>query len=555
MIKKYSTRSGILLIGITVFSITLFEYRDLPKLFYLNDEWLQYGAVITNGIFTGLQKYSLLELILGKGRPLGTIIENIIMWLFPLQALPFAILAYISHTASGVLTYILVLRLTKRKLAALIAALFFVSSGISFQAYAWLASTVQAGLCTLCMIGALLLFQRFVESREKKFLLYSLLVLYVSFLIKDSSIILLLFYPLQYFLQRPGEFCWSIVKKYWYILVSVFILGVYKISVFPSGISRWVMYVVNESFYPVVSLSHFIIPYRFMYRAADWFGTNVYQFYTLREFSGHQFPIATNAISDVLSVFMSSFIICACIIMYFTLPKIRKPMLLFVYLYGILFLPIAVFLDRRNVSYVESRYMYMLNVPIAGLLGTAVAVLYDRLNATNRTVKILFFIPGSVLLLYFFYKQTTINRREIFDYVLQGQSLQKVMANIPKARPTIPDRPIFFIDGKRDYYYEQLKAPFQLGPGYMFALMYYKTGKIDKEFISSGYLWQLKREGYKELNGKGLGYFLTKKSLIDAFKQDPSLTISQIVALYNDDGSITDISEMIQNDVAVARRE
>src|SRR4030042_6094664 len=72
-------------------------FHQLPRLYFLNDEFLQLGSVIYNGTLIGIQKYSLVQLLVGTGRPAGTLINNIFLTFFQDNTLPFVIFAYTVH--------------------------------------------------------------------------------------------------------------------------------------------------------------------------------------------------------------------------------------------------------------------------------------------------------------------------------------------------------------------------------------------------------------------------------------------------------------------------
>ena len=58
---------------------------------------------------------------------------------------------------------------------------------------------------------------------------------------------------------------------------------------------------------------------------------------------------------------------------------------------------------------------------------------------------------------------------------------------------------------------------------------YFDTGKIPAELLSDMYLWNINAQGYRQIQGKGFGYFYQIGKLQQAFREDPTLAQEQVI--------------------------
>jgi hypothetical protein len=93
-----------------------------------------------------------------------------------------------------------------------------------------------------------------------------------------------------------------------------------------------------------------------------------------------------------------------------------------------------------------------------------------------------------------------------------------------------------------------VKVPLEQGPGYTLMIWYYPTGVVPREFFQNDFLWEIRDQGYREVKGKGFGYYWDKNDLLNLFKQNPKLSENQIVAFYykSNDRLLLDISPQIR---------
>jgi len=536
-------------------------YQDLPRLFYVNDEWLQFGLVRVNGIFAGLDRFTVTDILLGKGRPLGTLINNVIFLFFPYNILPFAILSWIFHLLNSLLVFAIVKKLSRNHFISFIASIFFVSSQISYQSYSWVAASVQVGGSAFFMLLAIYLYILAIDKKIVRLEILSWASLYISYLFKDSTVIAAVFLPLLSFFVRPRTSIKDWSRIYWWLWLGLAAFGLYRMLMLldiaskglgalfsPRLIPQYAIYVWNIFYYPVISVAHFFIPFRFMYRAAFAFGDFLYPFFSGPQFAFNRDVVAYTMVSDILSLLLFIPISAVLFLVYSKVKEIRKPFLFALLYYVITMIPYAIYLDHRNSGYIESRYMYVQSLAIGIFFAGAAYACVRLITKYLKNVRLSYVIV-SVIVAVFVFKQATILQREMQASAREASDIKHVTIEVKRVFPTLPKNPIIYLDGDRSYfYYPHMKVPLQIGPGYVFFLLYYDQVGSPQLFKKDYWLWQLFVQWYEEVDGKGFGYFYDKEKLRELFKQNKNLSVDQVVGMYYDSKTerINDISPAIK---------
>lgn len=528
----------ILFIGVT--------YQDLTKLYYVNDEWLQFGLVKVHGMFAGINRLPIWEILLGKGRPLGTLVNNLIFYYFPYNVLPFAVISWLSHFGNSFLVYLIAKKISKNNFISMVSSLFFSVSQIAYQSFAWVASSVQVGVSSLFMFNAIYLFMFYLDKKQKRYAIFAWLSTYISILFKDSSFAIIVFLPLLslLYINKPlPVYKW--IRTYWVIAIGIIVFSVYRLlsllelsskgvgSLFTSTLmSRYVLYTWNIVFFPIVSLSHFFVPFRYMYRLADIFADFLYPFISTPQFSSQRDILLHTIVPDMISVLLFIPIVAVLIYCYIQEKALRKTYVFALVYYFVVFIPFAIYLDHRNVSYVESRYMYVQSLGIGLFIGGFCNVLKNKINALSKS-KYLGWVCVLFILSFFLIKQSSLLRREIRASAYEAADIKHITTEVKKTFPILPKNPIIYLDGNASYfYYSNMKVPLQVGPGYVFFLLYYDQVGSPELFEKNFMLWQLFVQWYEEANGKGYGYFYDKEKLKLFMQQNKNISIEQLVGIY-----------------------
>jgi len=515
-----------------------FSCLRIFSLGFLNDEWLQLGYFYGLGIFAGIfDRYSFIDFLLGNGRILCVLINNIFFYCFRDNPFPFAVFALVFHTLNSYLAYLVTKELTGKKNIAFITALLFAVPATAHQAISWFAATIQTvGGMTFVFVS---IYTSLLGIKRKNAILSiaSWILAYIAFLFKESSFFvfpLLLILPNIVVLKKTS-INW---KKYVTIFFIVCTLGYFKLNQFfqiPPGhlftdesISFIGKSLLNTAFYPLVSLGQFYIPFRFMLRLSTTFGGYYYSFLAGATESNRA---ASVIVADLLSIIVSFIIILLFFYIYLRKKPLRK-VLCFAFCWYILsFIPMAVFLPERNTSYLESRYLYFSFYPVAFI--TAV-IWYELTKGIAGRFRNGMLVWGIMIcfLGVFLLKQITVMQREIRQNIVYGQDIRYTMSLVRSAYPGLPDKPIFLVEGDRNFYYAKINLPFQTGVGYMLALIFRDNPVIPKEILAKNFLSKYEDYGYKEEGSKGFGYFGNREELLDFFRKNPHISPEQIISFY-----------------------
>ncbi|MFZ2025199.1 MAG: hypothetical protein WAV51_02885 [Microgenomates group bacterium] len=529
------------------------------SLYFLNDELLLLGAVQGDGILVGYaHSKTLFDILLGNGRFLGGILNNISFYFFKDSAIPFAVFTLVIHTLNSYLAYLVAKKITKNDHIAFITACVFSVPATANQAISWFAATTQTlGGMTFVFLSILASVKGYTD-KKRMWQIVAWIFAYIAFLFKESSFFvfpLLLLLP-SFITVKAPRIQW---KKYVYILTPLLILGGYKILQFfgialnqlqnGESLLKIAKALFNMGFYPLVSLGQFFVPLRFMLRIAPAFSKFNYGF---MENVAVDNPINSVLVGDLVSVILSFGFIIFMIYIYAKHKPFQKGMLFSLCWYILSFVPMAVFLNERNTSYVESRYLYFSFFPVAMMVGFFLTALRIKIETVMKNRVIAYMVVYSILAV-FLYKQITLLQREINQNVLYGSGIKIAMSAIRGSYPTIPNKPIFYVEGDRDFFYPNNPLPFQLGTGYMLSLTFMSNPVIPKELFKESYLWHFFDQGYKEIGNKGFGYYWNKKDLVELFKTNKDISVDQLVGIYyyGNDQRVRDITSSITEYVLI----
>jgi len=523
---------------------------------FLNDEWIQMGNIYGSGIFAEFtQNISLIEVLSGKGRLFGGLLNNIFLFFYWHNPIPFAVFGIVFHTVNCFLVYLVIREFTGKKWLAFLTAAVFCVPATAHQALSWLAATVQTvGGMTFVLLSVLSAIHGY-KTKDNRFNIASWILAYIALLFKESTFfvfpILLL---LPYFLlpKASNSFRWIKILVL-FLLFAVF--GYMKFIFFwqtPKELmlSSDLFYALLRSgmnfvLYVLVSLGQFFIPFPFMLRLAPMFTRSVYP-YIVNASEGSQ--VVNIIVTDLLSITASFGIILFLAYIYAKRLYARKSIVFALLWFILTFGPISVFLYYRNYSYIESRYLYFSFFAVAMIVGIITEEVMNIFRSIFKNKMIALSIT-MILFSMFLYKQVTLLRRDIRQNILYGNDITFIMTEVKNVFPVIPTKPIFFVDGDRTFFLADTHLPLQLGPGYMLMLAYAPSPSISKDLLKKTYLGRLTDQGYQEIEGKGYGYFYEKDKLLQLFQSNKELSPDQIVGMYyfGNDRRLTDITEEVRD--------
>lgn len=506
-------KRNIVIVSALLLAIILYTYWGLWHTFFQQDEWASMGLALADGPFAVIKELSPVELAAGKARVLGTLLNNVFHRYFPFHIGAFVMFGLTVHWINSVLVYIFTFQMTKRRFAALVAAVYFSVAAVSSGAVTWISAYTTALTNAAFVLVSLICYMKYLTTANPRYKTVSYIAAIVAFLFKESSIFLFVLLPLLsvLFAKKHRSLKKIIREGAPLFIYLIFIVLVRTVSLLgPEG--RQGVFVTQQSnvfariwthalFYPILTFSQMYVPQEIMAKVTG----NI-------------------SVSDIIATVASMIFICYAILFAYRHAALRLAVF-FCLLYSLLsFLPFIV-LDRPLSSYLESRYYYLGVIGASILLGSLVD--YCRRGFRPAAIVFVFLLTGIVI-----YKNSVYIRREVGRQIITAFERKEFLANAKETYIDLPHKPIMYISGDSPGFYGigDLSVPFQQGLGYMMMVWYFNTGKVPKEFLADMYLWNINEQGYKETEGKGFGYFWDQNRLIEEFRNDSHLSTGQILA-------------------------
>ena len=541
ILRKY--KKDIFILVCISFGI-LFAYKDLPYVYFMHDEWRAQGLVLLEGWSAWINRFSFFELALGlkTSRLLGSMLNNIFYYCFPFQSYPFIIFTILTHGINSLLLYQFIYKLTKNKFVAFLSSLFFATSSATQQALSWIGASIQILGSTAFSLLSVFEIKRYIDTKKNKFFFIAVLFGYTGFLFKEIGAIALIYAigSLLYVYHRgPLMKILTIWKKLWYIPVFSFSV----LFVIPLFIKNAYTHMIfNSLYYPFVSLSQMVIPFRFMERLGSNFLSMNYPIIA----GYNDAPTIANFITtDIVSIFFTFVML---IVLFFVYVKTKRKIifLLAISWYFISFLPIAVSLIHKNSSYIDSRHLYIPYVGMSVILSIVTETIWLSIRARMKlTSKLL----GIFVLTLIFIKQCSVTRREVYATAISGIQMKTFIDAFRKEqkRSVQPVKPVYYFVSDRNYYYVNNKLPFLLGSGYVISVIEYPNGSVPDEIIKKEMFLDFGSQGYFEKNGQGFGYYWDFDTLCSDI-QTRTISLNQIIAYKYDSktGILVNITDSIK---------
>ncbi len=523
--------------------IILFTYKGLFKTFFQQDEWASMGIVLGhNTLLANFSDYSIVQLLAGNGRVLGSFITVIFDRYFPFEVAPFVLFALITHWLNALLTYGIVKRITRNKYIGFLSALVFATLYESSGALTWISAHTTALPNCLFLLLSMYLYFKYLDSKKNKYKFFSYVSFIVSLLFKESSLFMIVEYPLlDIIFNSQKKNILLLIKQHVVVFVYCAFMVISRYVQLKSLGANSGVFVTKDSnvftsillhaaSYPVTSFSQTFIPSQLLFKVASYYQMVSYSFLNTHPL---QTAIQTIIVSDILSTWLTLILLLGLGILWFISKKERKFLLFCVLFLFLSFLPFIA-IDKPFSSYLDSRYYYIASVGAAMIVGAYIAAVVDVGKRYSLILQVILASFSVIVVLLFCWKNTQFIRRDITQQIFIADDRKNFLNQVKTLFPEIPNKPIFYVTGDSPGFYglANLTIPFQQGFGYTLMVWYWKSGKIPAELLNNFYLWNLYEEGYKEENGKGFGFFWKKDDLIKAFRSNPNLRQQQVIGLF-----------------------
>lgn len=523
-------------------------YYPTFEMYFLNDEWVSLGHVSASGVLIDFFiSNSIPELLIGKGRVLGSLVYNILLFYFKEQVAPIVIFSLMCHGISSWIMMKLTYLLTMRNMVAFLAAILFLSNSVSYQGLTWLAASIQTpGALVLALAGLYILLTSLRQKRNILFFVGWSLI-YLSILFKDgTAFFALIGIGVTLFYRNNMPFITHLKSKKYYLIIFLFSIVCYRVIdffkigsveynvTFVDGIQKILRAGFNTFWYPLVSLSHFIIPQRLMLRISEMFGLFVYPFLTTYPKEAKELTHLF-LLSDIVSLLISIVILVLSCYYFFYKTKERKLLYFIAFSYIVSFIPVAIFLHVRNTGYLESRYYYFVQ-PFVSIFFALLIYHFYRISNNIRKFSFFINIVITVIICAFIYKQIRVIQGEIGEQVLYAQEVKRVHQQFLSLLPTPPNNPIFLVTGD-DF-------PIQLGLGYLLMVWYYPSGVIPDSLVSitdnkprylpTSMFTSKYHQGIRYDKEKSFGYFYNIDDLISEIENNKPIDKKRLISFHYD---------------------
>lgn len=507
----------IIIVGLII-AVILRAYRFLPSVYYLHDEWRALSDVFLYGIWTDIRTFSVIEIMFGKGRIFGSFLNSIFYAYAPYNTQPFVISFLFAHILNSLFLYILVKKETNSNIWALSSVLLFATSSRYEQALTWIGAgnqTLYSALFSLLSIIFLL-----KGNKWGPYYFFALLFAYIGFLFKDASayvFVLIFISIISIILRKKNLFytkLFSIISIATFGLISIGIISKLYSSKVANTEGLGLLYTLskglfNTIYYPLVSFSQYIIPFRYMERLGYAFLNFNYPF---MKNDGNRESIVHFILSDFISIIASIILFIVLILILRKRVFSNRLVLLSIVWFICALIPISFRLINRYDSYINSLYMYYSGMPFWILMGSIIHSLHIYIKKLKMK-KYLEFL-GLLLLAILIWKQVDITNREVRAEAIRGNDMRHFILELNKLVSIIPDKPVIFLTSNKNYIREYTRIPFLLGDGFILSVLLYTTGKIPDKVIAERMFENFGEYGYIEIENKGYGFYANKEDLL-----------------------------------------
>lgn len=522
-------------------AVLLYAFWGITHIFFQQDEWLALGKVMSywghGGFWADFGDHLVISKNSTRILPLSVSAIYFFFSWFKTSGFDHGLLALALGFVNSSLIYWLIKKITNSKLVGLASALFWLTNNYSYQALAWIGTMIPSEFCFLFFLSALVFFVNYLESSNRKHLLFAVLSVIASLSFKESSV----FYPITFiglYLLYPREKAKEQSKRKLIALLLVPLLLVLVLprlflvkessDIIPGGYSPNLSNTIYNAFeLPVRTLFQVYIPQ-----------TQYYQFvYSVNRthYNGPTESIETS-IADSFSALAAFYTLLALLVVVLMANKQHKKLLIF--LLVSLFASTMPYIILQNLyAVLEPRY-FIFPAFFGGVLISLVAwSLLERLGRLRPVLFLILFIP---LILYYSSGVKTLLASDIYV----GSYRHGILNTVSAVKPHLSKNNIFYFFTDNNGFYE-----FQSGFGQTLAVWLYDSGKIPREALTDMDFWDPSYEGFKRFPDGGYGYFMTYSKLRSALKDNSDIKIENVHAFYWDlqKHTVRDASPEIQD--------
>lgn len=534
-------------------------YGRLPFTFFQQDEWAIFGNYLYwdkahLDWFTRLFVYQQFTHII----PLSNIVSYLEFKLFGLNFFYHAFFSILIHLFNTFLVYKLAVKTTKNINISKIVGLLFLTNPISHQAITWVATTAGTAYATTATLLSLIFFFDFLNTNRYKKLLLSVLFLFISFFFKETSIFLIPFFFIAYFLRRKEQTFWEKITALTpFILMSGFYILFRLVFLFispqaPESADLAKPHITNYGYRvftaPLKSFTQSFIPQKYLIEASKKIIILGYPDFVIK---GDVNPYISQSIGvDMVSYAFALFSLFG---IAFAVRKNRNALFTNTILLSLSFIALTalplVFIPGTDGYYslIDGRHLY-----ITSVFSSILLALFINLFFVSKKRAIAIF---SLLLLVMFVFVSSIQiRRDLNEQMGTAFIRTSILRKIITTYPKLPKKVIVYVQSDSPYYgfpYGDNILPFQSGFGQTLVVWY--NGHQDTFpacFFKEQYLYIIQSQGYKDCDGRGFGYFRKIEDLKKFMKENNIHGVEIIGFSYiSSKNTLEDITQQVKEEI------
>lgn len=550
-----SLKHGFLLIPVIIL-IILAVYIKLPWQYFQQDEWHHLGQEYV-WHKEGIVKFFASDVFSPVGvrfLPFGSLFNYLQFSLFGSNSLGYSVISLLLHITNTLLVYLIVRKLISRDRVAFLTALFWGVWASHQQAVTWL---IQHSTTLPALTFSLLAIYFFLDSR----LFFSFLSILTAIFFKETAYFLFPFLILLSFLRGGKIRSIFKLRSVWVVLATGIVYAVILVTfsfVQPKAQSE--IFIPHEGFIQTIARRVFSIPLRVI-------AQSLFQESTLTNISRGiaglpilkatvpmpgtpQFDIFVE--QSLAKNLMYAIAFTAIVITVFVLKKVWKIQKYEYIKKGILISAMFILFGSfpllfistlaGNFTFIESRYLYIVDIGTTIILALFADFLIGKLKYLGWAV-----VAGLVFINAYFISTTLANQIE------EGSLRNRILREIKLDEPVLPRKVVFYTVSDKSYYglpATEKIMPFQSGFGEMLLVWYQPSQNFPVEFYADNYLWDIKSQNYKEIDGVGFGYYRDFDLLKAALKKY-NLPVESVVAFSYDSHTrnLKDITSEIRQEL------
>lgn len=531
-IRKYNLMSVFFLLFLLFVAI----YHKIPFVFFQQDEWFAFGNIISLGYKLIFHRFKVGDV--NHFVPLNSFLSFLLFKIFNLNYQGYNIVALLLHFINGLLVYFLALKILKKRLFALLAAVLFIASAAAAELVMW----PLVGINTLALTFALLAWLAVLKyQKEKGVFVTGLLVAILTILAlltNEYAGGLLLFIPIFIFiLTKRAQVRYAfrfllpfLVSGFGYILFRLSILGGGGVL---AGESILKTILPKALQFPVRYLGQLLLPKQALILPGQLLGDKL----VLSDFA-------------LLNVFLLFGLLVLGLILAVSITVRRNSLsyakdlilvLVFILASSVPFAFIPG--EAGNFLIFSPRYLYF------GTAGSAILIaqLTELAYSSKRSILKNF---ASLYVLLFFFLGVFGNWSRANDLFLEGKLRGGFLNEIKERYPFLARKAVFYTESDSTFYGlppEERIMPFQSGFGQTLLVWYQETEQFPTEFFQDRFLWEITDEGYKEIEDRGFGYFRDFELMGETIKEKDIPGESVIAFRYDSETSLlNDMTQEVQ---------